>query len=54
MLVKSVSVGGKNNIMFCWTSCVLIRVEEADRGRRGRDHMVVGFMTTYVISVYYH
>ena len=54
MLVKSVSVGGKNNIMFCWTSRVLIRVEEADRERRGRDHMVVGFMTTYAISIYHH
>ena len=24
------------------------------RGRRGRDRMVVGFTTTYVISVYHH
>jgi len=23
-------------------------------GRRGRDRMVVGFITTYVISVYHH
>jgi len=23
-------------------------------GRRGRDHMVVGFTTTYPISVYHH
>ena len=23
-------------------------------GRRGRDRMVVGFTTTYAISVYYH
>ena len=23
-------------------------------GRRGRDHMVVGFTTTYVISVCHH
>jgi hypothetical protein len=22
--------------------------------RRGRDHMVVGFTTTYVFSVYHH
>jgi len=24
------------------------------RGRRGRDRMVVGFTTTYTISVYHH
>jgi hypothetical protein len=24
------------------------------RSRRGRDRMVVGFVTTYAISVYYH
>ena len=23
-------------------------------GRRGRDYMVVGFITTYAISVYHH
>jgi len=23
-------------------------------GRRGRDHMVVGFTTTYAISTYHH
>jgi len=23
-------------------------------GRRGRDHIVVGFTTTYVISAYHH
>jgi len=23
-------------------------------GRRGRDRMVVGFITTYAISVYHH
>ena len=23
-------------------------------GRRGRDHMVVGFITTYAISAYHH
>jgi hypothetical protein len=25
-----------------------------DRGRRGRNHMIVGFMTTYAISAYHH
>ena len=25
-----------------------------DRGHRGRDHMVVGFTTTYAISGYHH
>jgi len=24
------------------------------RGRRGRDRMVVGFITTYAISFYHH
>jgi len=24
------------------------------RGHRGRDHMVVRFMTTYAISAYHH
>jgi hypothetical protein len=24
------------------------------RGRRGRDHMVVAFTTTYAISAYHH
>jgi len=24
------------------------------RGRRGHDHMVVGFTTTYAISAYHH
>jgi hypothetical protein len=24
------------------------------RGRRGRDHVVVGFTTTYAINVYHH
>ena len=24
------------------------------RGRRGRDHMVVGFTTTYAISAHHH
>jgi hypothetical protein len=24
------------------------------RGRHGRNHMVVGFTTTYAISAYYH
>ena len=27
---------------------------EANRGRRDRDHMVVGFTTTYTISTYHH
>jgi len=25
-----------------------------DRGRRGRDHMVDGYTTTYGISAYHH
>ena len=24
------------------------------RGRRGRDHLVIGFTTTYAISAYHH
>jgi hypothetical protein len=27
---------------------------QVSSGRRGRDHMVVGFTTTYVISAYHH
>jgi hypothetical protein len=29
-------------------------VEFINRGHRGRDHMVVGFTTTYAISAYDH
>jgi len=29
-------------------------VQEGARGRRGCDHVVVGFITTYVISAYHH
>ena len=29
-------------------------ITDATRGRRGRDRMVVGFTTTYAISVYHH
>jgi len=25
-----------------------------DRGRRGLDRMIIGFITTYVISAYHH
>ena len=36
----------------------LVKLLELDflieRGRRGRDHMVVGFTTTYVIDAYHH
>jgi len=28
--------------------------DNVKRGRRGRDHMVVGFTTSYVISAYHH
>ena len=34
--------------------CVLIHTFIVARGRRGRDHMVVGFQTTYAISTYCH
>jgi len=34
--------------MFCYLSHV------TRRGRRGRDRMVVGFITTYAISVYHY
>ena len=35
------------NIYYSNTKCI-------NRGRRGRDHMVVGFTTTFAISAYYH
>jgi hypothetical protein len=35
-------------------SLILIMKKKLKLGRRGRDRMVVGFTTTYAISVYYH
>ena len=31
-----------------------IKITNHNRGFRGRDHMVVGFTITYVISAYHH
>ena len=29
-------------------------LQKQSRGRHGRDHMVIGFTTTYAISAYHH
>ena len=39
--------GGKSNLVYIYSSI-------SQRGRRGRDHIVVGFITTYVIRTYHH
>ena len=42
--------------LYCWT-CIHIFIISPfflGGGRRGRDRMVVGFTTTYVISAYHH
>ena len=44
-------------LLFCFSSfCVLfgVSLDYPFRGHRGRDRMVVGFTTTYVINAYYH
>jgi hypothetical protein len=53
-----------NNVSaISWRSVLLVEEMEVsggnhcyifDRGRRGRNHMVVGFITTYGISVYHN
>ena len=35
-------------------SILIFNYSSLARGRHGRDHMVVGFTTTYAISVYHH
>jgi len=32
----------------------ILEIPKVERGRCGRDRMVVGFTTTYVIIVYHH
>jgi len=34
--------------------CIIYNNIFVGRGRRGSDHMVVGFTTTYAISAYQH
>ena len=36
--------------VFVFVLCLVPNV----RGRRGRDHVIVGFTTTYVINAYHH
>ena len=40
-----------NLLLYYYTS--LIGILSYNRGRRGRDHMVFGFTTTYAISAYH-
>ena len=44
------------NLLSWWTLSYLNSgfYQRSKRGHRGRDRMVVGFTTTYVISVYHH
>jgi hypothetical protein len=44
------------NIDLCFISTIelLTLSYNIAGGRRGRDRMVVGFITTYAISAYYH
>ena len=46
------------NSSNCWTKFSLkipyVNLNVKERGRRGRDRMVVGFTTTYVTSNYQH
>ena len=41
-----------NNILYFF--CIDLRFSSSARGHRGRDHMVVGFITTYVFNAYHH
>ena len=44
--------------MIKWPRCIVYRPETESvsdyGGRRGRDRMVVGFITTCVLSAYHH
>ena len=40
-------------ISSCCDDGILITVSTI-KGRPGRDYMVVGFITTYAVSAYYH
>ena len=51
------------NIIFCNKNCILLHIFLCicfdfccigRRGRRGRDRILVGFTTTYVINAYHH
>jgi len=35
-------------------ACCMENMAYLPRGRRDRDHMIVGYTTTYSISAYYH
>jgi hypothetical protein len=45
-------IQNKSDIIFPQLMTLLIWTQQS--GRRSRDHMVVGFITTYAISAYYH
>jgi hypothetical protein len=49
---KLVFKGAKPVIVFATTMLYFITI--ISKGCRGRDRMVVGFMTTYAISAYHH
>jgi len=49
-MVETSTLINRTNIKYIWQRLF----HEVKRGRRGRDRMIVGFTTTYVISVYHH
>jgi hypothetical protein len=64
VLLKEIQPTSTNNILMeicdCFFDCLFISVLSFVNqlllcgGRRGRDHMVVGFTTTCVLSAYHH
>jgi len=40
--------------MFMYNIIITLPILTTAGGRRGRDHMVVGFITTYAITAYHH
>jgi len=48
-----------NEFIFILKSCIILysirlQARNTDRGRRGRDRMVVGFTTTFATGAYHH
>jgi hypothetical protein len=41
-------------ILLKVTLNIITLTNDMTRGRRGRDRMVVGFITTYAVSAYHH
>ena len=55
ILMVCFSVGFVSLINLTWMAMVsYLYSHYLLRGHRGRDHMVVGFITTYAMSAYHH